>query len=644
MQFQLLGPVEVTVEGRVIECGHAKQRCVLAVLLCEAGQVVSIEQLVDRLWDQDPPAEARNTLYTYITRLRRVLQSMDAASRGVELIRRSSGYALEVPGDVVDLHRFRRLVDRAHASADEEEKSILLRDALHLWKQQALAGLSGSWVVGMRARLDQERVNAALAYHDVQMRLGRAEQILSGLREMVAAHPLNEPLTAQLMTALSRCGRRPEALQLYESVRRRLTEELGVDPGPELQQLYQQLLVGAPGLGHHMADAPATSRRLTITGRGVLQEASLNPAATPCLLPAASGACVAREKDADALFAALTAGADARPAVAAISGPGGVGKTALAVQVAHRLREAFPDGQLYANLHGLQRNPTDPAHVLVRFLRVLGVATPAAAEDIDHLAEMYRSVLARRRILVVLDNAAGEAQLQSLLPGSPTCAVLITSRRRLTGLSGVHHAELPMFTRDEALHLMERIIGRDRVTAEPREAARLAKLCGGLPLAVRIAAARLAARPHWQLSQLTGRLCSAGSRLDELAHGADDVRATLAVAYHGLDDQDRCLFRRLGLVQAPDFTAWVGAALLDVEVQVAYDACERLADIRLLDIAGRDEAGNVRFRFHDLVRDFAREQAEAEEGEPEMADALARVPDCGTLSHSSRVRALFEAD
>ncbi|MGW7481188.1 BTAD domain-containing putative transcriptional regulator [Nonomuraea muscovyensis] len=626
MQFRLLGPVEATVEGRVLDLGHAKQRCVLAVLLSEAGQMVSIEHLVDRLWDQNPPSEARNTLYTYITRLRRVLRSVHAASYGIELIRRSSGYALEVPGDAVDLHRFRRLVGQAHASTGEQEMGALLGDALHLWKQQALAGLSGAWVVGMRARLDQERVNAALAYHDVQMRLGRAEQILPGLRETVAAEPLNEPLTAQLMTALSQCGRRPEALQLYESARQRLAEELGVDPGPELQQLYQQVLVGDLRLGDHMGDARATSLRSTMTGRTPVQEGSPGPATKPCLLPAATGDFVARERDTDALLATLTARADTRPAVAAISGPAGVGKTALAVQVAHRLRDAFPDGRLYADLHGLQRHPTDPAAVLVRFLRAFGVAATAIAEGIDHLAEMYRTVVAGRRVLVVLDDAAGEAQVKPLLPGSPTCAVLITSRRRLTGLSGAHHAELFMFTRDEALRLQERIIGRDRVAAEPREAAHLARLCGGLPLAVRIAAARLAARPHWQLSQLARRLRVAHSRLDELAHGPDDVRATLAVVYHGLDDQDRRLFRRLGLVQAPDFTARVGTALLGVEVCVAYDACERLADIRLLDIAGRDKAGDVTFRFHDLIRDFARERAEAEEREPELADALARVP------------------
>jgi tetratricopeptide (TPR) repeat protein/transcriptional regulator with XRE-family HTH domain len=311
--------------------------------------------------------------------------------------------------------------------------------------------------------------------------------------------------------------------------------------------------------------------------------------------------------------------------VLAIVGGGGVGKTALAVHVAHRARPRFPDGQLYVDLRGAETSPADPALVLGRFLRALGVDGAAVPEGSDERAESYRSLLADRRVLVVLDNAANEAQVLPLLPGSPSCGVLVTSRAPLTGLGGIRPIVLDVLPAEQALELLERIVGPQRLAAEPATAAELARLCGYLPLALRVAGARLAARRYWQLAQLVERLADERRRLDELTHGHLAVRASLTLSYRGLDPAARLLFGRLGLLQAPDVAAWVAAALLDSPVEQAAELADRLVDARLLEVAGQDASGQVRYRFHDLVGVYARERAEAEDPPTERTAALARA-------------------
>ena len=311
--------------------------------------------------------------------------------------------------------------------------------------------------------------------------------------------------------------------------------------------------------------------------------------------------------------------------VAAVAGGGGVGKTALAVHVAHRVRSRFPDGQLYVDLCGAEASPADPRDVLGRFLRALGVDATAVPEGSDERAELYRNLLADRRVLVVLDDAAGEAQVIPLLPGSSTCGVLVTSRAPMTGLAGIRLFELDVLPAAQAVELLGRIVGPGRVAAEPQAAAELARLCGYLPLALRVAGARLAARPHWRLTQLVQRLDDERQRLDELTHGHLAVRASLGLSYQTLEPAARVLFGRLSLLEAPDMAAWVAAALLDISVEQANELTDRLVDARLLEVAGRDASGQVRYRFHDLVRVYARERAEAEDPPTERSDALARA-------------------
>jgi transcriptional regulator with XRE-family HTH domain/tetratricopeptide (TPR) repeat protein len=322
----------------------------------------------------------------------------------------------------------------------------------------------------------------------------------------------------------------------------------------------------------------------------------------------------------------MAAGANAAAVVlSAVAGKAGVGKSALAVHVAHKLTSEFPDGQLYTSLRGAHPHPLDPSDVLAWFLRVLGVDGGAIPSGADQRAALYRSRLAGRRTLVVLDDAGSEAQVRPLLPGSPTCAVLITSRVRLAGLEGARLLDLDQLDPAQAVALLEQIVGPQRVAAEPTAAAELARLCGYLPLALRVVGARLAARPHWQLVQLVERLADQRQRLDELAYGHLAVRASLGLSYRALEPAARALLRRLGLLEAPDVAAWAAAALLDRPAAQAAELAERLVDARLVEVAGRDATGQVRYRLHDLVRVYARERAEAEEPPTQRRAALARA-------------------
>ena len=367
-----------------------------------------------------------------------------------------------------------------------------------------------------------------------------------------------------------------------------------------------------------------------VPGDAQVPRSVASEAAIPFLLPADSADFTGREEAVGRLGVLLAGAPDgaARSTamlVMAVMGGGGVGKTTLAVHVAHRVRARFPDGQLFINLRGAEASPADPEEALGRLLRALGVDEAAIPEGSDERAELYRSLLADRRVLVVLDNAASEAQVIPLLPGSPTCAVLVTSRAPLTGLGGVRLLELDVLDPAQAVELLGRIVGAQRVAAEPAAAAELARLCGYLPLALRVAGARLAARRHWRLAQMVERLDDERQRLDELTHGHLAVRASLTLSYQALGPAARLLFCRLGLLEAPDVAAWAAAALLDSPVEQATELADRLVDARLLEVAGRDATGQVRYRFHDLVRVFARERSETADPPKQRRAALARA-------------------
>lgn len=594
MEFRLLGPVGVWVNGQPVRMGGRRERTMLAVLLLATGRLVPNEKIIDAVWGDSPPVTARRQVHNATSELRRVL--------GPLLVTREPGYLLAVEPASVDL----RVFETGVASARQEiaagrlaEAAAAFRAALRLWRGPALSGVNG--LAGEAAQLDEQRLSVLAERIEAELATGRHADLVRELSGLVEEHPLRERFAAQLMLALYRCGRVSEALRVYQQARRALAEGLGLEPRGELRRLETAMLAGDP--------------RLELT--------PVTPVtAAPCLLPADVADFTGRGAEVDLLCAALGEADRAAVVVSAVAGRGGVGKTALAVHVAHRLRESFPDGQLYVNLHGGQ---TEPGEVLGRFLRGLGVDGTAIPQDIDERAELYRARLAGRKVLVLLDNAGDEAQVQPLLPGSASSAVLVTSRARLGGLAGVRLVELDVLDREQALLLLGRIAGAARVSAERSAAAELVGLCGQLPLAVRIAGARLASRPHWLIADLVGRLSDERHRLDELSHGGLAVRASLELSFRGLAADARMLFRRLGLLDAPDFAGWVCAALLDIPVARGEELAERLVDARLLEVVGRDACGLTRFRFHDLVRGYARERAELEESAPDRRAALARA-------------------
>ncbi|MEU0188382.1 BTAD domain-containing putative transcriptional regulator [Streptomyces afghaniensis] len=601
MEFRVLGAVEARVGAHPVALGHAKQRCVLAVLLCEAGRVVSTERLIDRVWGESPPGSVRNILSGYVGRLRTALRATDAL--GVRLTRGSGGYLLDADPESVDVHRFRRLVAEARGTTGDQRAADLLRDALALWHGEALSGLTGAWAEETRAGLGDEHLTAELHYHELVLRLGRHDQALERLRQLATAYPLDERVVRHLMTALCHGDRQAEALETYEETRRRLAGELGVDPGPELRSLHQRILRGSPR-------APGTG-------------ATVVPAELPHDVAGFSG----RTKAAAQLSTLLDADAGDTAMISVISGAAGVGKTALAVHVAHRVRGRFPDGQLYVDLRGYDHEsaPVAPREALGQLLRSLGLTPQQIPSDPDEQARRYRSLLDGRRMLIVLDNAASVGQVRPLLPGSPACRVLVTSRHRLTGLvarNGAEALRLDTLTPQEARALLAAVLGEQRVAAEPEAAGELARRCGHLPLALRVAAAHLLGDRHRRIADLAAELAD-GDRLAALELDGDRssaVSAAFDLSCRALAPDARRLFRLLGLVPGPDLTRRAAAALLDTSESRAGTLLTTLAAAHLIESPAPD-----RYRFHDLLRDYARERAAAEEPPPRRAAAEERL-------------------
>ncbi|MFJ3925832.1 AfsR/SARP family transcriptional regulator [Streptomyces sp. NPDC090022] len=660
--FALLGPVQATLDGRPLPLGGPRGRRVLAALLLEAGRAVPVAGLARAVWD-DAPATAREQLHNVAASLRRLL-----AGTGATVTRSEAGLTLEPGPAVLDVREFARL-RAAAGSAPAAEARPLLAAALELWRGPALGGLGGRLFEAAAARLEEERLDCLERRLTADLELGRHAEVCGELASLTAEHPLRERLVELRMLALYRSGRRGEALDCFTRARRSLADAAGLDPRPELHALYGALLADAPpphptlpphptrALTPHPArepapapppypipasePAPAPAPHLApapepapvpepapAPAPGPPAPAPLDAVASPvppapvapvpAQLPPATEAFVGRVVEAAALVPALRA---AGGGVCVVTGQAGIGKTALAVEVARSVREDFPDGQLFVDLRGADQGAADPAEVLAGFLRGLGVdgaCVPAAAGE---RAALYRSLLAGRRVLVVLDNAAGEEQVRALLPGpaGSGCAVLVTSRRRLTGLDRRLALTLPVLAEADALGLLGRVVGHGRVAGEAGAARELVALCGRLPLALRVVAARLAAAPHRELARLAARLRDERGRLDELAHHGGDVRAGLRLSYRALPAEARALLRALAVLDAPDCAGWVAAALLDRPPERAEEALDALVGAHLLEVAGRDEAGQLRYRLHDLVRAFGRELAA-----PGPADAALR--------------------
>ncbi|WP_200308805.1 AfsR/SARP family transcriptional regulator [Streptomyces adelaidensis] len=606
LEFRLLGPVEAWHGDRPLRLGGPKPRALLAVLLLRAGQVVPADVLVDVIWGDEPPDTARALVQTYVSALRRALPG--EAAEAIET--RPPGYVMRPGVGRVDLAEFEaRTTDgrRAAADGDHEAAARLLREALELWHGPALGGV-GEGLRGEAGRLEEARQAALEERIAAELEGGGHEaELVTELTALVGARPTRERLRGQLMLGLYRLGRQADALAVYAEGRAVLADELGLDPGPDLNRLYEAILRAEPAL---LATASAPPKAA----------AAPRPVS---LLPPAIGDFTGREDELAQVVGRLTGEREAMPVVV-VSGAAGVGKSALAVQAAHRLAGEYPDGQLYAELHGFSE-PVPPAEVLGRLLRALGADPP---EDTAERGDLFRSLVAGRRLLLVLDDANGEAQVRPLLPGSATCGVLVTSRARLGGLVGARRTDLDVLDGVRGLELLTRVTGPERTPDDPREEAaarRIVELCGGLPLALRIAGARLATRRHWTPSVLAERLADEHRRLDELAVGDLAVRASLGLSYQALDECSRRILRRIATLGSADVAVWTVAALADTPEDEAEEILERLLDAQLIDCPGRDQVGQPRYRLHDLVRVYAAERAESEDPVVDRTAAVGRA-------------------
>ncbi|MEU5000528.1 BTAD domain-containing putative transcriptional regulator [Streptomyces sp. NPDC021622] len=614
LEFRLLGPVEALWEDRPLRVGGPKPRALLAALLLRAGHVVPADALVDVVWGDEPPETARALIQTYVSALRRALPE---ARRGA-IETRAPGYVIRPDAGAVDLGRFEELAAagrRAAAQGDHSAAARLLRDALTLWRGAALGGV-GEVLRSEAVRLEEAR--QAVLEERIAAELecgGRESELITELKGLVGAQPTNERLRGQLMLALYRVGRQADALTVYEDGRAVLAEELGIDPGPELSRRHGSILRADPVL------LPAEGG-----GADATDVSAPQVPATPrpvCLLPPAIQDFTGRKTEIADVVDGLTAPRDAT-SVVVVSGPAGVGKSALAVKAAHLAMDAFPDGQLYAELQGTG-GPLPPGDVLGRLLRALGAAPP---EHADERADLFRSLVAGRRLLLVLDDAGREAQVRPLLPGSAGCGVLVTSRARLGGLDGARRTDLAVLDEVRSLELLARVTGPQGATDDPAEdaaARRIVTLCGGLPLALRIAGARLTTRRHWTPRILADRLEDERRRLDELAVGDLEVRASLGLSYESLDHDARTVLRRLAVLGPCDTAPWMVALLVDGAEDEVEEVLERLVDAQLLDWTGTDSAGQSRYRAHDLVRVYAAERAEAEDSVEVRTAAVGRA-------------------
>lgn len=588
----------MSVGGRPSDVGHARQQCVLAALLVDVNKVVPVDELVDRVWGDHPPQRGTGTLHSYLTRLRR--------AEGVTIVRRTGGYSILVEDPLdIDVALFRSLV----AQAREGEDTLLFERAFALWRGEALAGLDSDWAVEERGRLARERLAAELDHTDLRLRLGQHAALVPELLARAAEHPLDERVAGQLMLALYRAGRQAEALSRYQAVRLRLAEDLGADPGPELRELHQRILTADPRL------AAAAARRA---------------AAVPRQLPAPPAWFAGRSSELAALSEVLAVRDNAMP-VATIWGNGGIGKTALALRWAHQHVDEFPDGQLHVNLRGFDPlSEPVPTSVAVRaFLDALGVAASSVPTDLDGQAALYRSLLADRRMLVVLDNAADSAQVAPLLPGSPGCAVIVTSRDRLAGLvanQGARPLAVGLLDDSAASVLLGSRVGAARLAADPGAVSELLAVCAGFPLALSLVAGRAQTRPGFPLSALASELRDAGSRLgvlDEDDPGAG-ITAVLSCSHRALTAEQAQVFALLGLHPGPDISLGAAAALSGLPVALVSRVLRALERLSLLhqDVPGR-------WRMHDLVRLFAVEQVS------DSSEALRRL--MAFYVHSSRL-------
>ncbi|WP_445515480.1 BTAD domain-containing putative transcriptional regulator [Streptomyces sp. NEAU-174] len=627
MDFSLLGPVTVTAGPQAapveLPLGPAKRRSVLAMLLLRPNATVSVEQLISSLWEDEPPAHARTVIQGHVSRLRAALAEGGAEDHGVELATHSSAYLLRIPESLIDTQRFDQLTAQARPESAPAEAVQLLRQALGLWRGPALTGTVASPPFAAAAHaLEERRLSAVEALARAHEGLGEYEEAVRALHPAAVANPLREGLIAALMLALYRSGRQSDAIAWFHRTRQLLDDDLGVDPGQRLSAAYQEILRAAPAADGPRGGAEAAGQQPGGAGQPGAQPAAtpqqpLSAAASapvPELLPRPPAGFHGRGAEL-AELTRLTLGS-AEPAaggsggypqaggIALLTGPAGVGKTGLAVHWGHVHAAAFPDGRLFADLRGFSGGEAVlPAEVLREFLLALGTPAEQIPTSSEAAAALYRSLAARRRLLVVLDNAGSSAQVRPLLPGGPHSATLVTSRSRLDGLIATDAARpvrLHALGTEDGVGLLGALLGPARVAEDPEAARELVALCDGLPLALRAASAQLMARPRWRLARLATALRDERRRLALLSAEDTGVAAALRNSVARLSADDAQLLRALGAGFAREVNTAEAAALSGADPELIQDSLERLAEMHLLD----EEATN-RYVMSDLVKLFA---------------------------------------
>ncbi|WP_433324581.1 BTAD domain-containing putative transcriptional regulator [Spirillospora sp. CA-294931] len=580
----------MSVGNQRVPIRSTKQRIVLSTLLLNAERFVTVDELIERLWEK-PPSDARGTAQVHLGRLRRTLL---AAHPARSLIRTEpQGYAIEMAGADLDLARFEDLAGAAKRETEPRHELALLREALSLWHGRPFSNVPSEFIQRHDVpQLAERRLQLAERRFELELELTGAQTVIGELRALAHAEPFRERLWALLMTALYRQGRQQEALECYRVCAAVLREEIGLDPGEELRNLHQAILEGAP-------QAPAPAART--------QPAA--PREAPCQLPPEIGDFVGRARLLEHITGHLAAGASPSTVpILAVVGTPGVGKTALAVKAAHLLRPAFPDGQLYVQLGGSVSRPRDPRDSLGDLLNGLGEPGPYP-DDLEGRATMLRERLADRRVLLVIDDVADVAQARVMLPGTRGCGVLLTSRQRLVGLPGVERVRPGPLSPGEAREFLERLVGAERVRQEHAVADEIARMCGLLPLALRIVGVRLALRPWQTLARLAVLLRDKERRLDELATQDLQMRAVLDGSYAALDPAARRLLHRLGTLCDAEFVEGTALELAGDRGDGAQ-ALDRLVEANLVEPLGSGLAGEPRFRLPGLVAIHASQRLE----------------------------------
>lgn len=605
LRLGVLGTVAAWRDGVPVKLGALRRKALLGLLILQPDCVVSVDSVTGALWHGEPPPTAGAMIQSYVSRLRAALDPGRDGRRTDCLVETvDGGYLLRSGHVAVDLVEWRRLAGLARSAirtGDVENACSLFERALALWRGEVAADvplLRGHPVV---VGVEQEHAAVVVEYARAASARGRHDRVLPHLLSLVDRAPLDERAHACLMIALAGTGQQGTALELFERLRRRLDEQLGVLPAEVLTEAHARVL------RHELVTVPVPAP----AGNGAL-----------CQLPPAVTDFTGREAETGRLVEWLADGGRGGVPVVVISGPPGAGKTALGLHAAHVVRKRFADGQLWAGLDGGSGRPRDPAEVLAEWLRALGVHGSAIPETVAERAAMFRSRLADRRVLVVADDAASAAQVMPLLPGTAGCAVIVTSRRQLGDVPGARLLPLGPLSVGEAEGLLVRIAGAERVAAEAEAAGELVAACGRLPLAVRIAGAKLAARPSVSVAALAGMVARERGRLDVLRAGDLSVRASIASGYQSLSEPARRAFCLLGVLGSCDVAEWVIAALLGGAD--GSEVVEELVDRSMLTVTGTDDTGRTRYRLHDLLRDYAVEQAG---GGPDVQAAVRRAQD-----------------